>query len=296
MVEKREHRHGSLLWRLDRHPCNDEVFFAWLVVAKPLFVSDPPSPFPSFSPNRMVLFLPVGFWGNLFLPALLHRVLWKWNSDYENCASTQYSVTGSGAVVVNTTNPAGCGGTLTQPFCKIPLTPLTLSALRLTPVLSFPEDPNEGLVGSSCMPNTAMIYFQDTSLSTAYVQVDTLPANEELSYMLMATCANHWFLFQYLDPSTSLSTSFSSSVGGLESCASGISVTLSPSNPTVGIPVSTCATNSSFGKPPFLAFPDPTLPHISSSLKSRMWQLLEVLVQLSTAPPTPALLAKIAQT
>jgi len=30
-------------------------------------------------------------------------------------------VTGSGAVVVNTTNPAGCGGTLTQPFCEVPL-------------------------------------------------------------------------------------------------------------------------------------------------------------------------------
>ena len=83
-----------------------------------------------------------------------------------------------------------------------------------------------------------MIYFQDPAFSTAYVEVNS-PSTEVNSAMLMATCANHWFMFQYQDPSTSLQTSFSSGVETGIVCDSGVSMPLSLSNPTLGILVTT---------------------------------------------------------
>jgi len=124
MVEKRERRHGSLLWRLDNQSCNDEVFLTWLVLKPSSCLFDSPSPFSLFFCIR-----PIG-WFYSFQSVSGGDVLYQLSytmyfgngttNDYKNCASTKYSVTGSGAVVVNTTNTAGCGGTLTQPFCEIP--------------------------------------------------------------------------------------------------------------------------------------------------------------------------------
>lgn len=125
------------------------------------------------------------------------------------------------------------------------------------------EDPYQGLVGSNCVENSAMIYFQDASFLTAYLFIQS-PTSEGNSYMLMVNCTNNWFLFQYLDPATSMTTEFTATLGVGGTCSSGVSTALSTSNPTVGIQASSCA-SANFGLPLFLAFPDAELrPDISS--------------------------------